>query len=201
MSPDPRRSHPGYDPSHPPPPPRRKTMGVEIREKAEEDEAPASLSPRGFLTFAAKHGRTWNPIGVALMFLAIIGGSLYFLNTDVGHALVVALKDNTTAVERLEAKLDAKMAKLEAKADEALAGNKAIREELKVQGQGNATKRIVVLENNQALAGEVLVKLNGGQFNTSFPRSLEGSFKREPGLPEPVFPMFTTDRQWATKPE
>jgi len=193
---DPRHRHSGYEPTDPPPP-RRKVMGVEIREKA-DDAAPRSISPSGLLGWAARHGRNWNPIGVALMFALMVASLVLAVEyTDAGKMLVKAWKANTAEVAGLRADLK----RLEAKADRALAGNEAIREELRVQGQGNATKRIVALEDNMGIVGIALVELNGAPLNDSFPRARKGDFGRPAGAPEPVYPLFTTAQQWATKPE
>lgn len=191
--PDHRHRHPDFTPTDPPP---RKVMGVEIREKRDE-AAPSSISASGLLGWAARNGRSWNPIGVSMMLLLIGAGAVYALNTDQVKALVAAWKDNTAAVERLEAR----MTKLEAKADEALAGNKAIREELKVQGQGNATVRIVRLEHNDKITGQFLTELNGKRPNDSFPRADKDDFQRAPDLPPFDPPLFVTKQQWAIKPE
>lgn len=190
---DPFRSHRGQDGSIPP----RVTGRVDIREKR-DDAAPTSIAPSGLLGWAARHGKTWSPVGVAIMFALMVASLVIAVEyTDAGKMLVKAWKANTAEVAALRADLK----RLEEKADKALAGNEAIREELKVQGQGNATKRIVALEQNMNLAGQALVKLNGKRFNQSFPPSLEGAFERPPEAPLPVFPLFTTGQQWALKPE
>jgi hypothetical protein len=193
---EPHKRHPGYETDPPP----RKVMGVEIRQKP-DDLAPTSISPSGLLGWAARHGRTWSPIGVALMFAlilaSVIGGATYFLGSDAGKALIAALQANTEAVKRLESKVEG----LEAKADEALAGNKAIREQLRMNGSSDATMRLGRLENNDRITGQFLVELNGARPNTSFPRSLKDDWTRPPDAPLPVLPLLKTDQQWALKPE
>jgi hypothetical protein len=159
--------------------------------KKRDDAAPTSISPSGLLGWAARHGRTWSPIGVALMFLLVGAGVLYAINTDSVKALVAAWRANTAEVKRLETKVDTALMEIA-----------AIREELKVQGQGNATKRIVVLEDNVDLVGKVLVKLNGSPFNDSFPGVFEGSFTRPPDAPPWLPPMFVSKHQWrALRPD
>jgi len=172
-------------------------MGVEIREKA-DDAAPSSISPSGLLGWAARHGRSWNPIGVALLFLLVGGGLLYGLSsTDGGRALVAAWKANTAEVAWLRKELAAESAaraKTDAKVD-------AILDQLRMNGDSDATTRLGRLENNDRITGQVLVELNGGPLNDSFPGTLKNDFWRPPDAPAPVFPLFKTKQQWATKPD
>jgi hypothetical protein len=194
----PHRRHPGYEPTDPPP---RKVMGVEIRAKREEQAIPDSISPRGALSFAARYGRSWSPLGVAIMVLLIwaglIGGILYTLNSDAGQALIAAWRANTAEMAGLRKELAAESAarlKTDAKVD-------AILEQLRINGKSDATQRIVRLENNDRITGQFIVELNGTKPNDSFPGTLKGDFQSPPEAPVPVFPLFKTKQQWALKPE
>jgi hypothetical protein len=167
-------------------------------ERGEASSVRSSLSPRAVMQYAAQHGRYWNPIGVGLLFSIMIAAVVMAVEyTDAGRMLVKAWKANTAEVVAL--RQDVAESRAENKATAAIV--REIKEQLSVQGQGNATVRIVALEKNQPLIGQMLTELNGKRPNSSWPRAAKDDFRQPPDAPSPVFPLFTTDQQWAIKPE
>lgn len=172
-------------------------MGVEIREKV-DSAAPSSISQSGLLGWAARHGRSWSPVGVAIMFALMVASLVIAVEyTDAGKMLVKAWKANTAEVAAMRRELateSSARAKTDAKVD-------AILEQLRMNGNSDATTRLGRLENNDRITGQVLVELNGGALNDSFPGTLKNDFWRPPDAPVPVFPLFKTKQQWAIKPD
>lgn len=169
-----------------------------LREHIANPRGRSSLSPRALMNYAATHGRYWNPIGVALMFVIVIAAIVIALEyTDAGKMLVAAWEANTAEVRGLRTEV----AELRAARMKDRVLLEKIDAQLEVNGKADATTRLVRLEKNDLLTGRMLVELNGGMPNPSFPEPGKYGFKRALGLPEPIYAMFTTDYQWTMKPE
>ena len=177
--------------------PPKRVMGVEIREKR-DDATPTSISPSGLLGWAARHGRSWNPIGVATLIILVGAATLIAAEyTNLGQALVAAWKANTEATKANTAE----MANLRRERAEDRALLERIDKQLKVSGAADATTRIVELERKMRIVGIALNEFNGAPLNDSFPVAQKGDFTPPPEAPKPLFPLFKTKQQWALKPE
>lgn len=145
-------------------------------------------------------GRKVTPIGIAvsisLPLALIFGVAVWILGKD-GIVQITSAWGESAEANRELAKEVKELSIQTAKNTKAV---EAIQEELRVQGKGNATKRIVALESNVDFLAEATTKLNGQPLNSGFPRPREGDFPQDP-TPEPIiFPRFRSTRQWVLIP-
>lgn len=175
---DPREKHQGYDPTVPPP--HRKMMGVEIREKSPVRSWRPSGAPGAELLRVAKR---WSPAGIAaalILMFYVIGGH------DGVAKLSQALSDSSTKEAESRKELTAAVTQLTVEVA-------AMREQ-----NARMMARQHAAEKNLSSLCDFVSEINGGRPNQTWcsadSRSIRVDIKQSPP------PFRTTGESWIYVP-